>query len=67
MSRISGYEGDSGRRYAAVWQKPQGDAVWQVNLTRDNLFKTHAEMIAKGFHLHHISSMDGEFSVVWWK
>lgn len=67
MSRISGYDGDSGRLYAAVWQRPQGDAVWQIKITRDNLFKTHAETLAKGFHLHHISAVDGEFSAVWWK
>lgn len=66
MSHITGYEGDSGKLYAAVWQKSQFNSTWRIGLARDGLFKLHEEMTGKHFHINHLGWAGGAFSAVWW-
>lgn len=66
IARLTGYNSDGGRRYAAVWEKGAGKSVWKIGLNLGELLIQHGEMLGKSYHLHHISAVDGEFSAVWW-
>jgi len=67
IDRVTPYASGSGRRYAAVWEKARGEVMFDLKLTRDALKERTAEAVSKGFRLHHVSALNGEFSAVWWK
>lgn len=67
LSRLSLYNTMQGRRAAAVWSRDSGPFLWFIKMNRETLVKRNAEAEARGFKLHYVSSVDDDFSAIWWK